>query len=659
MLVATGPMLAVLLLSAIADGLRVVEAAEAQVVHFARLAAEQQNDALQEAVNLLHVLARVGAVRDIREDRCNGLLREVVADHPRIDALAVAHTDGVVACGSRPGATGLYAGDRPYFREALASGDLGAALSNLTVSRVSGRPTIFVAVPLGTEPARSGVLLAALNLTWFTDLGDRLPAGGDRSVLVLDSRDGSILARAPNGAARIEDAVPDHPVLRAFRATPGSGSVVVPDLDGTRRIFGFAPLPGQGAGIVIAVGLSEAEVRQAADQRSGCALAVAMGATGFAVLAAWWAAERALLRPIRSLSLAAQQLGGGDLHAHARMERGAARELRVLASCFARMARRLRERDGRIAGMSRQLAASEAHHRLLADTATDVIARFDLGFRHAYVSPSCREVLGYEPEDLIGRRLSVIVSPDDWADVDTSLVLPLIGGRPMVRVTYRALRADGRTTWVESSGRRLADGTGYVFVSRDVSERKRLEQQLEDANRQLRVLVRQDGLTGLGNRRHFDDMLGTEYRRAMRVGEPLALIMVDVDRFKAFNDLYGHPAGDACLREVGAALAGALRRPADLAVRYGGEEFAVLLPGTDEAGALQTAARIQDAMRTVAVPHAGSEFGVATLSMGITVLPAGGPGDGPAALVEAADAALYAAKRAGRNAAHLAVAAEA
>jgi len=659
MLVATGPMLAVLLLSAVADGRRVVEAAGEQAMQLARLAAEQQDDTLQEAINLLRVLGRVGAVRDMGEGGCGELLREVAADHPRIDAIAVARPDGVIACGSRPGAVGLQAGDRPYFQEAMASDGVRAVLSNLTVSRVSGRPTMFVAVPVGPAQARAGVMIAALNLTWFTSLGDRLPRGGDQLVQVLDNRDGSVLARAPDRTAHIGDLVPDYPVLRAFRAAPGGGSVVAADVDGTMRIFGFAPLPGRGGNIVVAVGVPEAEVRQAADRRSGYALAVALGATAFAVLVAWRSAERALLRPIRSLSQAAHRVGGGDLQAHARMERGAARELRALASSFARMARRLRERDGRIAGMGRQLAASEAHHRLLADTATDVIARFDLSFRHAYVSPSCQEVLGYRPEELAGRHLSGIVLPEDWAEVNAALVLPLAGGRPTVRVTYRALRADGRTTWVESNGRRLADGGGYVFVSRDVSARKLLETRLEDANRQLRVMVRQDGLTGLANRRHFDDMLGTEYRRAMRVGGPLALIMVDVDRFKAFNDLYGHPAGDACLQLVSGALAGALRRPADLAARYGGEEFAVLLPDTDEAGAQATAARIQDAVRAAALRHAGSEFGVVTLSMGVAMLAANRDGDGPGALVEAADTALYAAKRSGRNTAHLAVAAAA
>ena len=525
MALATGPMLAVLVLSAVDDGRRVVSDARDQVVQLARLAAEQQDDTLQEASNLLRVLAKVPAVRGMQGAACDDLLRDVVADHPRIEAIAVARPDGIVACGSRPGATGLNAGDRPYFREVMASDGGRAVLSSLMVSRVSGQPTMFVAAPMRTGVLKAGVLIASLNLEWFTRLGDRLPEGSTQSVQVLDSRDGAVLARAQDRTAQVGATVPDHPVLRAYRGSPSGGSVVAADLDGVSRVFGFAPLPGRD-GIVIAVGLREAEVRAAADTRSGIMLIAALGAAGFAFLVAWMAADRALLRPIRSLAMAAQQVGTGDMSAHARMGRGAARELRGLGASFARMARRLGEREGRIAAM---------------------------------------------------------------------------------------------------------------------------QGELEKANRQLSILVRQDGLTGLGNRRHFDDTLGTEYRRAMRVGAPLTLIMIDVDRFKAFNDLYGHPAGDACLQAVAGALAGSLRRPADLAARYGGEEFAVLLPSTDEAGALMSAARIQDAVRAAAVPHAGSEGGIVSLSLGIAVLMPSGGGSGPAALVEAADAALYAAKRAGRN----------
>jgi len=657
MLVATGPMLGLLLVSAMGDGRRVLDAAGEQALQMARLAGEQQNDSLQEATNLLAVLARVGAVRDMSVGACGDLLRDVVADHPRLNAIAVAQADGHVACGSRPGANGLYTGDRSYFQQAMASDGGRAVVSNIMVSRVSNQPTIFVAVPISQGGRGVGVLIASLNLSWFSHLGDRLPVYGDQLVQMFDSRDGAILARTPDRSARIGTTVPGHPVLQAARTAPSGGVVAAPDLDGTRRIFGFAPLPGQGGDIIVAIGLAEGEVLAAAQRRSGYAVVVALGSVAFAVVAGWLVAERALLRPIRSLAAAVQQVGTGDMTAHARMNRGAARELRALASSFARMARRLGERDSRIARMAAQLATSEAHHRLLADTATDVIVRLDPDFRHAYVSPSCQEVLGCLPGQMTGRPLSDAVAAEDWPLVEAELVQPLAGGQVTARATYRARRGDdrddGTVTWIESSGRRLADGTGYVLVSRDVSARKLLEDQLEDANRQLRVLVRQDGLTGLGNRRHFDDMLGTEYRRAMRVKVPLALILVDVDRFKAYNDFYGHPAGDACLRAVSAALAGSLRRPADLAARYGGEEFAVLLPSTDEAGAMATAVRIQDAVRAAAVPHSASEFAVVTVSMGVAVLAPGSYGDGPAALVEAADAALYGAKRAGRNTALL------
>lgn len=203
--------------------------------------------------------------------------------------------------------------------------------------------------------------------------------------------------------------------------------------------------------------------------------------------------------------------------------------------------------------------------------------------------------------------------------------------------------------WVETSGRRLEDGSGFVTVARDVSERKELETQLEQANRQLRILAREDSLTRLANRRHFDEVLGEEYRRAMRVSSPLAMLMLDVDRFKAFNDHYGHPGGDACLQALASIIHALARRPADLPARYGGEEFVILLPDTDAAGGLALAECICDAVRDLAIPHAGSEFGFVTVSVGVAVMIPFVSAQGPATLVEAADAALYAAKHAGRN----------
>jgi diguanylate cyclase (GGDEF)-like protein len=172
---------------------------------------------------------------------------------------------------------------------------------------------------------------------------------------------------------------------------------------------------------------------------------------------------------------------------------------------------------------------------------------------------------------------------------------------------------------------------------------------VEQANRAMRLQALRDGLTGLANRRCFNETFEREFERAARNGQPLSLIMVDIDRFKTFNDRYGHPVGDACLRAISAAMQGVLRRPADLAARYGGEEFAILLPETDAAGAVQIVADLQAAIRTLAIPHEAGPEGVVTLSAGVASRYQRGVTATPTELIEAADAALYEAKALGRN----------
>ncbi len=653
LLAATGPLLGLLLAGAVEDGRQVLGGARDQVLQLARLGAEQQDDVLQEATSLLHVLARVGSVRSLAGAGCNDLLHGVVMDHPRIEAVAVAGPDGIISCSSRTGSLGLSVADRGYFKEAmqLRAGSR-YVLSGLTMSRVSGKPTLFLLVPmppLAAGEGYAGVVIAVVSIEWFARLKDYAPGVANPLLQVLDSRDGALLARSPDMGAWTGQRFPQHPLALALRASPAGGSVLAVDLDGTPRVFGFAPLPGRETELFLVVGFAEAEVRAKADRRMLLAASVALSTTGAAVLVAWLAAQRALLRPIRALAATAAAMGAGNLSAQAMIGRGAAQELRNLGATFARMGRRLRDRAAELASMQARLAASEEHHRLLADAAGDIITRFDRDFQRVYVSQACRDVLGYAPEELVGHKSGWIVHPDDQEGVLATLNQPLLAGQATARAVYRARRKDGQYVWLESSGRRLPDGSGFVVVARDVSERKALEARLEKANQQLRILAREDGLTGLANRRRFDEVLSDEYRRAVRGGHPLTLFMLDVDRFKAFNDAYGHPAGDRCLRALAGVFGAVLRRPGDLAARYGGEEFAVLMAETDVAGALATAERMRLAVRGLAIPHAMSEAGVATISVGVAVLQPGPGHLGPAALVAAADAALYAAKAGGRD----------
>ena len=184
-----------------------------------------------------------------------------------------------------------------------------------------------------------------------------------------------------------------------------------------------------------------------------------------------------------------------------------------------------------------------------------------------------------------------------------------------------------------------------------VEERTR---ELEEANFKLELLSNTDGLTGIANRRSFDLVLEQEWYRAQRSGIPLSVIMLDVDHFKPFNDHYGHLAGDDCLRSLARALLKEVRRSGELVARYGGEEFVVLMPDTSLDAALEIAHRIQESVRSLALPHELSEPGIVTFSLGVASLV---PSEQyvPDNLIRQADRALYRAKELGRNRLEMAV----
>jgi len=165
----------------------------------------------------------------------------------------------------------------------------------------------------------------------------------------------------------------------------------------------------------------------------------------------------------------------------------------------------------------------------------------------------------------------------------------------------------------------------------------------------LREMTLTDGLTGVTNRRGFDEALEAEWRRCGRAGMPVSLIIADIDHFKTFNDAYGHQAGDQCLVQVGAAMRRAAARPQDVVARYGGEEFVILLPQEDLAGAETVARKLLEEIRLLAIPHQSSTASPwVTLSMGVVSMT---PSDDllPGFLVKSADALLYQAKAGGRN----------
>lgn len=293
-------------------------------------------------------------------------------------------------------------------------------------------------------------------------------------------------------------------------------------------------------------------------------------------------------------------------------------------------------------------AASDADLKLLVENSRDVLCRLGPDFVVRYCSPSSSTVLGRPPEEIVGQRPSSFVLEED-RPIIAAKAERVLQGEDVDALILRTLRPDGVMAWVETSSRALRDpATGtlveVILVMRDVSERQALQNRLERE-------ATTDGLTGLANRRAFDETLEREWARAVRAETELSLILLDVDHFKPFNDRYGHPVGDACLRDVARAIQEVVRRPGDLAARYGGEEIAVILPRTPASGAAQVAEALRTAVQDLQVAHADSPCGVVTVSAGVATATAmvGETIAMPDGLLIGADGALYRAKNNGRN----------
>lgn len=248
------------------------------------------------------------------------------------------------------------------------------------------------------------------------------------------------------------------------------------------------------------------------------------------------------------------------------------------------------------------------------------------------------------PPDLI--LLDVVMPGMDGLEVCRQLKSsPATAATPVIFITAQSDPTD-ETQALEAGG--------VDFISKPVNPavvraRVRTHLTLKAQNELLRSLVFVDGLTGVANRRRFDEVLPAEWRRCRRSSTPLTLLMIDIDHFKRYNDHYGHPAGDACLQRVAATLKAHFSRSHDLVARYGGEEFVCLMPECDLAAGQRKAAELVAAVAALAIPHADSPTaGTVTLSIGIATVRPDCDGT-PETLLATADSALYEAKAGGRN----------
>jgi len=298
-----------------------------------------------------------------------------------------------------------------------------------------------------------------------------------------------------------------------------------------------------------------------------------------------------------------------------------------------------------------------------------------VGYPETYTAGSAREafrMLGMNQETVPGMKIDVILMDVVMPQIDgltacrqikaqsrlRDIPILVVTGQSEERHLEEAFAA-GATDYLVKPIRMvelLARLRSALMLKQELDGRKAREQelltvtrQLQEANEALHRLSALDALTGLANRRHFNEFLLQEWHRAQREASPLSLVMIDVDSFKAYNDHYGHRRGDDCLRQVGASLRSVVKRPGDLAARYGGEEFALILPQTGITGAGSVAETLRRKVETLQIEHSRAALHKrVTLSLGVaSLIPE--RQSGPDILIECADQALYRAKRAGRN----------
>jgi diguanylate cyclase (GGDEF)-like protein/PAS domain S-box-containing protein len=316
----------------------------------------------------------------------------------------------------------------------------------------------------------------------------------------------------------------------------------------------------------------------------------------------------------------------------------------------------------------RQLADIEQHTRFKLENSADIFWEMDTQFRFTYISAADYRTRGFQAAEVIGQSLLSMLTPASLRQVREEIAQLQQAeqqGQPSgpLRFEFEIYCKDGSTVWAESNSMPLRDANGHIVgyhgVTRDITAQKRHRTELIQVNTQLGQQLQEiqvlqtrlqdqairDALTGLFNRRYLDEALAMALDHAQRDGEPLALIMVDIDLFKHINDTHGHPAGDEVIRALGNLLRQSARE-GDMACRYGGEEFIMALPRMNLESARARAEQWRQAVETLSVLYGDTHIRF-TISAGVAAYPAHANEHGR--LMACADLALYASKNAGRN----------
>lgn len=600
----------------------------------AELGAAKFSRVFLDAKVVLGTLRGMPPLQTIDRPRCDSFIQKVLAGQPMFITMGVLDATGKIVCHNKAGTEGQF-GDLDLALRIARAGPDELLVGRFMIGPVSKKPTVAVAMRLpATSSGEQLSIFGALNLDVFYHIAQAIAGETNHTVALIEPANQRVLVRWP-AIVPFGAEFSNHPLIRTIADQPQGGTTFSVGFDNVHRFFGFAPVAdATGSSLTVSLGQPEADAFAAVQGRASWSIILAAVALITAILLSAIIAYYTQLRPLMRLAQKSERLGEGEFSSRVVMEDWQAQEFRSLATSLNETAAKLRAAQD-----------IERRFRLVADNTADMITAVDLAGRRTFVSGASRDILGYEPNELIGGAPLDLVFEEDRERV-----------RELFRRTrdnasggseqYRVMRKDGALLWVEVSGRRMFDESGLVFTMRNISKRKAIEAELKSVNQQLSRLAITDELTGINNRRELNRLIEIETKRSAREGTPLSLMLIDVDHFKAFNDIYGHVEGDRCLKEIASAISSSIRRPADSCARYGGEEFCVLLPNTDAPGALHCAEVIRLAVSSLKITHSGHEQEHVTISLGVTTLHGEA---GQMALFQSADQALYAAKATGRN----------
>lgn len=599
----------------------------------AALAGSRLDDHIGDVRQLLNALAGTLPVKSEDTERNDEALQALLPQlPPNVQDVSLWAADGSnigsseTLAGPRPNAA-----DRSFFVAALR--EPGLATEAPVRWHKGDEWTAVFALRVVHQAKVVGVVSVATRLTTLPKLFDpdrTLPAG---AVVTLVNAEGRILARSLDAERWIGQPAPVARSDLSRRMDEGRGGAESTGLDGTPRIFGFARSRSLPWLVYVGIPVDAALASAKASARESLGLGLGMLAGGLLIAA--WVASR-ITRPLRQLSADARLLGEGRFE-H-RSEVRTSSEIGLLAHTLNQMAAALQERI---------IAARHSAERLSLALEGSGQALFDWDVANDRIHYSARASTlrggPNEETNVTPADMRQYVHPEDLGPLLARLQDAVRGAMPRFEAEFRIRHRDGHWVWIRSRGRVVErDAAGravrLVGTDSDVSKDKAAEEQ-------LRQRAEFDALTGLPNRALFDDRLAGATERARRNGKSLVLLFVDVDHFKAVNDSHGHEAGDQLLKIAAERLLASVRS-VDTVARLAGDEFTVILEGLgDPADAEAVATKLLEAMR-VPMQLGGTLLRV-SVSVGLAFLEAGE--NDPATLLRRADAALYEAKRRGRD----------